>query len=90
VKLTDAFSIPEHVVAREVGGETMLLDMASGTYFGLDPIGGRLWQALEEGGTLALACDRIEADYAVERTKLEGDVMALAASLLESKLLDAA
>ena len=55
MKLTDRIGISPEVVAREVGEETMLLDLASGTYFGLDAVGGVVWQAIEDGATLAEA-----------------------------------
>ena len=87
MNLTDTFALSDDVVAREVGGETMLLDLASGTYFGLDPIGGRLWQVLEQGGTLAGACDQIAGDYDVPRDVLEADILALVSQLVERRLI---
>ena len=39
MNLSDSLSIPSQVMARTVGDETVILDLASGTYFGLDPIG---------------------------------------------------
>lgn len=87
MKLTDHFDVPADVVAREVGGETMLLDLASGTYFGLDEVGAKVWQTLEDGRSPAQACDAIFAAYEVERDILECDVLALLEQLLESGLI---
>lgn len=87
MNLTDALALSDDVVAREVGGETMLLDLASGTYFGLDPVGGRLWAVLEQGGTVAQACEQIAADYDVSRDQLEADMLALVGQLVERRLL---
>ncbi|MEO5598614.1 MAG: PqqD family protein [Novosphingobium sp.] len=87
MNLTDTFALSDDVVAREVRGETMLLDLASGTYFGLDPIGGRLWSVLEQGGTLAQACEQMAGDYDVARDVLETDMLALVGQLVEKRLL---
>ncbi len=87
MKLTDRFAISDDVVAREVGGETMLLDLASGTYFGLDPVGGRIWQLLEDGTSASEACEALGAEYEVTREELERDVLALLADLLEHRLI---
>lgn len=87
MNLTDRFSISDEVVAREVGGETMLLDLSSGTYFGLDQIGGRIWQLLEDGSSPAEACDALIGEYDVIRETLETDVLALLADLLERRLI---
>ena len=90
MNIADRIDLSPDVVAREVGGETMLLDLSSGTYFGLDEVGGRVWQALEDGNSLAEACDRIEADFDVSRDQLEADVLALVGDLLEKGLVSAA
>jgi len=87
MKLTDRLTASADVVAREVGGETVLLDLASGTYFGLDPVGARIWRAIEQDRcTLGEACDQVGADYEVERERLEADVLALAEQLVGHKL----
>ena len=49
MNLSDKVSIPTQVMARTVGDETVILDLASGTYYGLDPIGARIWQLMGEG-----------------------------------------
>jgi hypothetical protein len=90
MKLTDHLTASDDVVAREVGGETILLDLASGNYFGLDAVGARLWQVIEERGcSIGEACDVLLAEYEVEREVLEKDVLALAAQLAEQKLVTA-
>lgn len=89
MNIADRLEVSPDVVAREVGGETMLLDLASGTYFGLDAVGSRVWQALEDGGSLAEACDKVAAEYDVARDQLESDVLVLAGRLLEQGLVSA-
>lgn len=88
MKLEDCIVASEDIVAREVGGETVLLDLEAGTYFGLNPVGGRIWKMLE-GNRLRLSemCDRLESEYAVERATLESDVLALVSDLLANKLV---
>lgn len=48
--------IPDQVVTRQVSDETVLLNLESGTYFGLDPVGSRFLELLEAEGTLAAVC----------------------------------
>ena len=89
MKLTDRLTASSDVVAREVGGETILLDLASGTYFGLDSVGARIWALIEdtEGLSLAQVCDAIMGEFAVAREVLEFDVLALAKKLTEQNLV---
>jgi hypothetical protein len=86
VNLSSRLEISPDVVTREVGDETMLLDLASGTYFGLDAVGGRIWQALEAGASLTEACDQIEGEFDVTRTQLEADVLALTQRIVDQGL----
>ena len=87
MKLTDKVAIPAQVMARTVGEETVILDLASGTYFGLDPIGARIWQLIGEGRTLAEICATMLEEYEVEREQLETDVLRLTGELVERGLV---
>jgi hypothetical protein len=87
MNLTDKPTIPAQVMARQVGDETVILDLGSGTYFGLDPVGARIWQLIGEGKTLGEICDTMLDEYDVTREALERDVVELADKLLEQKLI---
>jgi len=87
MKLSDGVTIPPQVMARAVGDETVILDLASGTYFGLDPVGARIWELMVEGKALAEICAAMLEEYEVERAQLEVDVLRLAAELAERGLI---
>jgi len=87
VKLTAEIRLSDDVVTRDVGEETMLLDLASGTYFGLDPIGGRFWQLLEDGKSALDARDALLEEYDVEPDELERDLESLLAELTANGLV---
>lgn len=74
--------------ASRVGDETVLLHLVSGTYFGLDPVGTRIWQALTEG---RLACDAaasIAEEYGQPLAQVEEDAAAFLSELAEQGLLE--
>ena len=87
MNLSDSLSIPSQVMARTVGDETVILDLASGTYFGLDPVGARIWQLISEGKTLAEICATMLEEYEVTPEQLQGDVIKLAGELAERGLV---
>lgn len=87
MNLTDKVTIPAQVMARQVGEETVILDLASGTYFGLDPVGARVWQLMGEGKTLSEICDTMLDEYEVTRDALERDVIELAQELSAQGLI---
>ena len=85
--LDSTYVIPPQVMARTVGEETVILDLESGTYFGLDPIGARIWQLIENGKSLSQVCDVMVEEYEVTRDVLERDALALAGELLDKNLI---
>ena len=87
MKLTDRADIPPHVIARTAGDDVVILDLQSGSYFGLDPVGARIWQLLEQGKSLDEACDALVAEFEVTRDTVERDALALAAELITRKLI---
>jgi hypothetical protein len=87
MKLSDKAGIPEQVMARQLGEETVILDLGSGTYFGLEEAGSRIWQLLTEGKTLGEVCDAVLEEYDVEREVLECDVLELTQQLRRQGLL---
>ena len=79
--------ISSSVMVRQLGAETVILDLASSSYFGLDPVGTRIWQLMTEGQTLAQVCETMLAEYEVTREDIERDVLALVQTLADKQLV---
>jgi hypothetical protein len=75
------------VVFREIEGEAVLLDLASGRYFGLNAVGTRIWAVLSGGGSVDDAVATIVAEFDAPETQITGDVRALVDELLGRGLL---
>ncbi|MGA2010764.1 MAG: PqqD family protein [Solirubrobacteraceae bacterium] len=82
-------SIPDDVLWRKVDDEIVLVDLAGGRYHRLDDVGTRMWEALDETGTVALARRRLLEVYDVEPEVLERDLAGFVARLVDSGLLTA-
>lgn len=80
-------TIPSTVMARQLGDETVILDLASGTYFGLEAVGARFWQLLTEGRSLKDSQDLLLQEYEVDAATLEADLERLLADLAGRGLL---
>ena len=87
IKLTDKITVSPQAVARQVGDETVILHFGSGTYFGLDSVGARIWQLMGEGKTLAEICEVMLDEHDVSREDLERDTMILIQDLLARDLV---
>jgi hypothetical protein len=80
-------AIPERIVYKKVGEEMVLLDFERGIYYGLNPVGARVWELLAEGKTTDEIIDRLTGEFDVQRTDAKGDVMALMEDLAANGLL---
>lgn len=81
------FQVAPDVMAREVGEEVVLLHLASGTYFGLDPVGARIWALIGEGKTFAQICETMADEFDAPHARIEQDLQALTRQLTEQKLI---
>jgi hypothetical protein len=79
--------IADDVVFRDLAGESVLLNLSTGTYFGLDAVGTRLWHLLKEQGSAAAAIATLQSEYDVDEQQLRQDVEALISRLLAKGLL---
>ncbi|MBT8039530.1 MAG: PqqD family protein [Gammaproteobacteria bacterium] len=89
IKDDHAFNLSEDVLFQEVSGETVLLDLASEQYFGLDEVGTRIWQLLNDRKTISEMVDILLNEYEVQRGPLEADVRELLRTLMEAGLIRA-
>ena len=85
--LDTRLSIPPQVMSRLVGDETVLLDLESGMYFGLDHVGQLIWESVSNGDSLADTVNAIVAEYEVDQAQAEADVVEFASTLIERGLL---
>ncbi len=85
--MTGRAIVPVHVIARQVGDECVMLDMASGFYFGVDAVGARIWQLLSETGSCAALVDRLTQEYDVPPEQAESDVARFVEELTAHGLL---
>ena len=89
VNLDTRLSIPPQVMSRLVGDETVLLDLSSGIYFGLDGVGKRIWETVEEGRSLEETAMIITSEFEVDEAQAQADVIEFAKDLVERGLLEA-
>lgn len=78
---------PDGVMFREIGGEAVLLNLQSESYFGLDEIGTRMWSALTEEPSIEAAYDVLLAEFDVEEEALRADLSEFIETLAEAGLV---
>ncbi len=80
--------VPGSVLMREVSGESVILDLNSEQYYGLDAVGTRMWAVLTESPSVGAALDTLLDEYDVEREVLLRDVTDLLGKLAALGLVE--
>jgi hypothetical protein len=81
-------SVPADVLVQDLHGESVLLNVRSGRYFGLDAVGTRVWAVLTTAASLQAAYDSLQAEYDVTGEQLERDLRTLVEKLVGHGLLE--
>ena len=80
----------DEALAREVDGETLLVSLATGRYYGLDEVGTAIWTHIGRGARLDDVLARLLAEFDVDRDTARDDLLRLAGELCEAGLLEVA
>jgi len=75
-------------VSCDLAGEAAILNLTSGVYYGLNPIGARIWNLIQEPKTLNEINETILREYDVDSGRCEADVRALVNHLAEQGLIE--
>ena len=80
-------TIADGVLHQQLDGETVLLHLASEYYFGLDPVGTRVWELLQQHDTVDPIVAVLVTEYEVDEGTLRRDLDRLLGELAESGLV---
>lgn len=86
-------SIPEHVVFRSFESETLLLNLESGQYHGLNATGGRFLELLGEEstqGSVSAAVAQLARECVMEPREIESEMAAFCLELEQRGLVEVA
>jgi len=72
----------------ELVGEAVILDMKSGVYYGLNPVGARVWSLIQEPRTIGAVLETLLEEYDVEPGCCEAELFALIEDLAGRGLVE--
>jgi hypothetical protein len=86
--VTSKVRVRQDVVYRSFPSETVVLNLQTGKYHGLNATAGRMLEALERADCVRDAAAALAADYGQPQSVIENDLCELCASLLERGLIE--
>lgn len=77
----------EEIVASDIDGETVMMSVENGKYYGLDDIGSRIWKLIEKPIKVSDLIDTLLKKYNVGRETCEKDVLKFLNQLIDDRIL---
>ena len=75
-------------VSCDLGGEAAILHIRKGRYYGLDPVGARVWDLLQQPRSVREIQGTLLKEFEVEPERCEADLLALLQKLLDEELIE--
>lgn len=72
-----SISVSKQVLCQKIGDETVLLDLASEQYFGLDEVGTRFWELLSNSKPFNEIVHVMADEYEAPQSQIEQDLKEL-------------
>ncbi|MES2018800.1 MAG: lasso peptide biosynthesis PqqD family chaperone [Pseudomonadota bacterium] len=79
-----------NLLSTDMDGETVMMSIEQGQYFGLNPVGSRTWELLGNPVRVDALCRQIETEYVVSSDECETAVLAFLSELSRHGLITAA
>ncbi len=77
----------EGLVSADMDGETVMMSIENGKYFGMDSIGSRIWEIIEQPRSVSQLCAILLEEFDVEPDQCERDVTEFLEELIKEKLI---
>jgi hypothetical protein len=87
ISFADRAIVPSNVLIRFLDQESVLLNLNTERYFGLDPVGTRMWQLVTSMPTIDAAYFQLIEEFDVDPVTLRSNLAELLEHLVENGLI---
>ena len=87
IEFTKRVVVPAHVLMRHLDGESVLLNLETERYFGLDATGTRMWELATSQPSAQSTYEKLLEEFDVEPEALRKHLTELLSGLVENGLL---
>jgi hypothetical protein len=75
------------IIAAEADQDLVMVNIASGFYYGVSDVGRAIWEAIEQPKKVSDLIDDLTAAYNVDKSKCEEETLSFLGDLLTERLL---
>jgi len=87
ISFSDRVTVPDDVLISNLQDESVILNLESERYYGLDDVGTRFLSILTTSESIEAAYDRLRDEYDVDPQVLRADLLALVENLIDQGLV---
>lgn len=87
IQTQDRFRLNQELLSSEIDGETIMMSIDNGKYYGLNTVASRIWEILKEEPLFSEIIDLLTTEYDIERTQCETETKEFLINLIENKLI---
>ena len=87
ISFSDRVTVPDGVLISQLQEESVILNLESERYFGLDDVGTRFLTVLTTSQSIEAAYETLSSEYDVDSQILRRDLLALVENLVDQGLL---
>jgi Coenzyme PQQ synthesis protein D (PqqD) len=80
--------VPDHVVYRAFPAETVILNLETGTYHGLNKTGGRMLESLDRLARVKSVAEELANEFDAPLARIQTDLCRLCQELLDRGLIE--
>lgn len=87
LSLGSTITTTSELAHRKLAEEVVILNLASGRYYGLAEVAARIWELIQTPCSIQQVCDTLVTEYEVDPAECERDLLALLEQLLQEQLI---
>jgi hypothetical protein len=87
ISFSDRVTVPDEILISNLQKESVILNLDSERYFGLDDVGTRMFSVLTNSASIEAAYESLAQEYDVDRQVLRDDLIVLIENLLRQGLV---
>ena len=88
ISQTAVITATPNQLSSELGGEAIILNMASGVYYGLNEVGARVWELVQQPRSLAELHSMLLEEYDVQPEVCKRDLVKIISMLQDARLVE--
>ena len=87
ISIDTSVVVADDVVSCDLDGEAAILNLKDGVYYGLDPIGAKIWNLIQNPRILNEVVEKIWEEHDVEKERCKDDIFELIEELINNGLV---